>query len=212
MFTGIVREVGSVVAVEGGDGRRRARGRGAGHRAGDRRRRLGRDRRRLPHGRVRRRRPPAASTPFPRRCAGSTLGGLTQGRASTSSRRCAPASRSAATTSRATSTGSARCRSVEAEGDGLRVVVDAPAELLRYCVEKGSITVDGVSLTVAELDDDAFAVALIPHTLAVTTLGDARARAARSTSRSTCSRSTSSGCSPGLSRSVATIAPWPRSQ
>ncbi len=62
--------------------------------------------------------------------------------------------------------------SVEGEGDGLRVVVEAPAEILRYCVEKGSITVDGVSLTVAELRDDAFAVALVPHTLAATTLRD----------------------------------------
>jgi riboflavin synthase len=60
--------------------------------------------------------------------------------------------------------------SVEAEGEGLRVVVEAPPEILRYCVEKGSITVDGVSLTVAELLEDAFAVALVPHTLAATTL------------------------------------------
>ena len=44
------------------------------------------------------------------------------------------------------------------------------AELLRYCVEKGSITVDGVSLTVAAVDETAFEVALIPHTLAETTL------------------------------------------
>jgi riboflavin synthase len=62
--------------------------------------------------------------------------------------------------------------SVEAEGDGLRVVVAAPPEILRYCVEKGSVTVDGVSLTVAELLEDAFAVALVPHTLDVTTLRD----------------------------------------
>jgi riboflavin synthase len=62
--------------------------------------------------------------------------------------------------------------SVEAEGDGLRVVVEAPPEIVRYCVEKGSITLDGVSLTVAELLDDAFVVALVPHTLAVTTLGE----------------------------------------
>ena len=62
--------------------------------------------------------------------------------------------------------------SVEAEGDGLRVVVEAPPEILRYCVEKGSITVDGVSLTVAELLEDAFAVALVPHTLEATTLRD----------------------------------------
>jgi len=62
--------------------------------------------------------------------------------------------------------------SVEAEGEGLRVVVEAPPGILRYCVEKGSITVDGVSLTVAELLDDAFAVALVPHTLEATTLRD----------------------------------------
>jgi riboflavin synthase len=52
-----------------------------------------------------------------------------------------------------------------------RVWVEAPSEVLRYCVEKGSITVDGVSLTIAGLRDDAFEVALIPHTLEVTTLG-----------------------------------------
>ena len=49
-----------------------------------------------------------------------------------------------------------------------------PPEVLRYCVEKGSITVDGVSLTVAALDDAGFAVALVPHTLAATTLGAAK--------------------------------------
>jgi len=47
----------------------------------------------------------------------------------------------------------------------------APPEILRYVVEKGSIAVQGVSLTVAASDDTGFAVALIPHTLAVTTLG-----------------------------------------
>ncbi len=64
-----------------------------------------------------------------------------------------------------------RIASVEPEGDGARVTIDAPSELRRYLVEKGSVTVEGVSLTVAELTDDGFAVALIPHTLAVTTLG-----------------------------------------
>jgi riboflavin synthase len=46
-----------------------------------------------------------------------------------------------------------------------------PAELTRYVVEKGSITVDGVSLTVVDALDDGFTVAIIPHTSAVTTLG-----------------------------------------
>ncbi|HEY4413528.1 MAG TPA: riboflavin synthase [Gaiellaceae bacterium] len=48
---------------------------------------------------------------------------------------------------------------------------DAPPEIVRYCVEKGSVAVDGTSLTVAGLDDDGFAVALVPHTLEATTLG-----------------------------------------
>jgi riboflavin synthase len=61
-------------------------------------------------------------------------------------------------------------QSVEAEGEGLRVLVEAPDHILRYCVEKGSICVEGVSLTIAELHDDSFGVALIPHTLSETTL------------------------------------------
>ena len=64
-----------------------------------------------------------------------------------------------------------RVRSVEPEGEGSRVWLDAPQDVLRYCVEKGSVAVDGVSLTVADLDEDGFAVALVPHTLAATTLG-----------------------------------------
>ena len=67
--------------------------------------------------------------------------------------------------------GVGRVRSLEPEGDGKRIWVDAPADVVRYCVEKGSVAVDGVSLTVAALDDRGFAVALIPHTLAETTLG-----------------------------------------
>jgi riboflavin synthase len=60
--------------------------------------------------------------------------------------------------------------SVEPEAGGARIAIAAP-ELVRYCVEKGSITVEGVSLTVAAVDEDGFEVALIPHTLEVTTLG-----------------------------------------
>jgi riboflavin synthase len=68
--------------------------------------------------------------------------------------------------------GVAQIRRIEAEGDGKRVWIDVPCGLLRYLVEKGSVAAEGVSLTVAELDDAGFAVALVPHTLAVTTLGD----------------------------------------
>jgi riboflavin synthase len=63
-----------------------------------------------------------------------------------------------------------RVQSVEAEGVGLRVFVEAGPEVLRHCVVKGSVTVDGVSLTVAELADDAFGVAIVPHTIEATTL------------------------------------------
>ena len=71
---------------------------------------------------------------------------------------------------------------VQGHVDAVGVVVDPvpdlrvrmPADLLRYVVEKGSITVDGVSLTVVEPLDDGFTVAVIPHTAEVTTLGRRR--------------------------------------
>jgi riboflavin synthase len=63
--------------------------------------------------------------------------------------------------------GTGRVRSVDAG----RVWIDLRPDLLRYCVEKGSVAVDGVSLTVAGLDEAGFAVALVPHTLGATTLG-----------------------------------------
>lgn len=58
-----------------------------------------------------------------------------------------------------------------AEGDSVVMRIAASQDVLRYIVEKGSIAVDGVSLTVAGLLDDSFLVALIPHTMAETTLG-----------------------------------------
>jgi riboflavin synthase len=67
-----------------------------------------------------------------------------------------------------------RVRSAEPDGDGARLWLDVPSELLRYCVEKGSLTVDGVSLTIAELDDRGVGFALVPHTLRATTLAALR--------------------------------------
>ena len=64
-------------------------------------------------------------------------------------------------------------RAVREEGFARVVTIEADPALLRYVVEKGSIAVDGVSLTVAAVDGDAFSVSLIPETLERTTLGAA---------------------------------------
>jgi riboflavin synthase len=65
--------------------------------------------------------------------------------------------------------------SVAADDDGGAIVrVAVPKALLRYVVHKGSIALDGVSLTVAAIDGDTVAIALIPHTRAATTFGAAR--------------------------------------
>jgi riboflavin synthase len=66
--------------------------------------------------------------------------------------------------------GVGRVRAVEPEGDGRRLALDVPAELLRYCVEKGSLAVDGVSLTIASIAGEGVEIALVPHTLGETTL------------------------------------------
>ena len=67
--------------------------------------------------------------------------------------------------------GVGRVEAIEPEEEGARMRISAPAGLLRYCVEKGSIAVGGVSLTLAALGEGAFEVALVPHTLEQTTLG-----------------------------------------
>jgi riboflavin synthase len=64
-------------------------------------------------------------------------------------------------------------RAVSEDGFARRIEIEAPAALLRYVIEKGSIAVDGVSLTVAALDDRSFTVSLIPETLQRTILGQA---------------------------------------
>ncbi|MCA9658197.1 MAG: riboflavin synthase [Myxococcales bacterium] len=70
--------------------------------------------------------------------------------------------------------GVGRLRSRSARGDAILMWFDVPTELRRYVAEKGSICVDGVSLTVNAIDGAGFSVGLIPHTLSVTTLGDRR--------------------------------------
>lgn len=68
--------------------------------------------------------------------------------------------------------GLARVAAVEAVGETRRVQFECPRPLLRYIAEKGSVAIDGVSLTVNAVSADGFSVMLIPHTLSMTTLGD----------------------------------------
>jgi riboflavin synthase alpha subunit len=70
--------------------------------------------------------------------------------------------------------GVGRVAAVEREGESRRIWIESSPDLLRLCVEKGSIAVDGVSLTITALADGAFEVALVPHTLKQTTLGRAQ--------------------------------------
>ena len=68
--------------------------------------------------------------------------------------------------------GVAAVRSVDRNGAEASIRIALPSSLRPYVVDKGSIAVDGVSLTVTVVDDEGFEVALIPHTLAATTLGE----------------------------------------
>lgn len=57
------------------------------------------------------------------------------------------------------------------EGNAIFFTIEAPPDVLRYCIVKGSVTVDGISLTINEVGSHTFSVAIIPHTAKVTTLG-----------------------------------------
>ena len=64
-----------------------------------------------------------------------------------------------------------RIREKREEGNGWRVFFDAPESVLRYVIKKGSVAIDGISLTVADVDQSGFSIAMIPHTAKLTTLG-----------------------------------------
>jgi riboflavin synthase len=68
--------------------------------------------------------------------------------------------------------GRTKVLAITAEGEARLVKVECPRELARYVAEKGSVTLDGVSLTVNAVSGNVFSLMLIPHTLAVTTLGE----------------------------------------
>jgi len=62
-------------------------------------------------------------------------------------------------------------RSRQQDGNAIQLTIEGPEEIIRYCVPKGSITVDGVSLTINAVSDRSIAVAIIPHTAKITTIG-----------------------------------------
>jgi riboflavin synthase len=62
-------------------------------------------------------------------------------------------------------------RSKTPTGDAVRIEIEAPGEVLNYLVQKGSVAVDGISLTVVDVLTDAFSIVIIPHTAAMTTIG-----------------------------------------
>ena len=68
--------------------------------------------------------------------------------------------------------GRARITNIRPDGDSVRVTLDAPHDLARFIAAKGSVSLDGVSLTVNEVEDTAFGVNLIPYTRTHTTWGD----------------------------------------
>jgi riboflavin synthase len=70
--------------------------------------------------------------------------------------------------------GTGRVADLSRDGNDVRLAVECGPEIARYLVPKGSIAIDGVSLTVVSVSDAGFDVALIPHTLAATNLGDRR--------------------------------------
>ncbi|MBF0505381.1 MAG: riboflavin synthase [Nitrospirae bacterium] len=67
--------------------------------------------------------------------------------------------------------GAGKIRSKTVSGNAVRIEIEAPAGILKYLVEKGSVAVDGISLTVVDVFKDAFSIVIIPHTAKSTTLG-----------------------------------------
>ncbi len=62
-------------------------------------------------------------------------------------------------------------RGRQQDGNAILLTIEAPEEVLRYCVHKGSVTIDGISMTINEVTDRTISISVIPHTAKVTTLG-----------------------------------------
>jgi riboflavin synthase len=170
VFTGIVKERGTVVSVAGGDAGIRlvveARGTAAATALGDSVSVNGVDltATEIAGGQM-------TFTAGPETLARTTLGDLAQG----SEVNLEPALRAGDPLGghyvQGHVDGVCRVRSIERDGVGLRATFETPRHLIRYVVEKGSVAVHGVALTVTHVDEETFGVALIPYTLEETTLG-----------------------------------------
>uniref|UniRef100_A0A7C4EKZ6 Riboflavin synthase n=1 Tax=Thermodesulfovibrio aggregans TaxID=86166 RepID=A0A7C4EKZ6_9BACT len=71
--------------------------------------------------------------------------------------------------------GVGKIKRIERIGNDLKIEIEAPKEILKYCIKKGSIAVDGISLTVVDILRDSFTVVIIPHTARMTTIGTKKA-------------------------------------
>ena len=177
MFTGIVTGLGT--GARDLAARRRA-GHAAGHRASrptfsgkrPRDRRLDRLLRLLPDRGRARARTGSRSMPRPRPCRRPRSAPGASAAASIWSAPCGSATSSAATSSPAMSTASAKCLDVAARTARTRFRFRAPRAIARFIAPKGSVAIDGVSLTVNEVEGVVFGVNIIPHTAAVTTFGE----------------------------------------
>jgi len=171
MFTGIVKSVGRVAAVREGAARRLAIDTGglatAGWKAGDS----------IAVSGVCLTLVAVGDGRFEAELSGETVGRTTLGRLAAGDRvNLEPALGAADAIGGHLVTGHvdgvASVRDCSEEGGSLRATVEAPAALARFIAEKGSIALDGVSLTVNRIEGRAFGVDLVPHTRAVTTLGE----------------------------------------
>jgi len=171
MFTGIVKSMGRVAAVREGAARRLAIDTGglatAGWKAGDS----------IAVSGVCLTLVAVADGRFEAELSGETMGRTTLGRLAAGDRvNLEPALGAADALGGHLVTGHvdgvASVRDCSEEGGALRATVEAPAALARFIAEKGSIALDGVSLTVNRIEGRAFGVDLVPHTRAVTTLGE----------------------------------------
>lgn len=100
----------------------------------------------------------------------SSLGGLRQGAHVNLERAMAAGGRFGGHIVSGHVDGTGRIRSVKKDDNAVWYTIEAGPEILRYVVEKGSITIDGISLTVASVSHDSFSISAIPHTVAVTLL------------------------------------------